>query len=225
MRHALGALGIVFLSLASAWAAAPSAPAEKARAILQGEPYQTDLPFTGKEPAATGTVRRGRWGREADAPGFSLPIPGLPTLALVGLVILLAVGLALVVSRLASRSGARERAAPEPAAPAVLDRQAPIEDAEVLAQAGRFGDAIHALLLAALRELARREGSPAASPAVTSREVLRSATLGSELKAALAPLVTAVESIHFGRATAGLVEYAGCAASYRQLRKACRLPA
>jgi hypothetical protein len=221
MKHARCALGIVSLSLASAWAAAPSDPAERARAILHDDRCQTELPFVGGPEPPTGAA----WAAEPASP---LPppihIPGLSTLALLAAVVLIAVVLAFLVKRLAGRSVV-EDLGPSAPAPASAERPAHIDNAETLAQAGRFAEAIHALLLAALRELARRDSSPAASPAATSREVLRSASLAAEAKAALAPLVAAVESIHFGRGSAGLEEYAGCAATYRQFRRACRLPA
>jgi hypothetical protein len=221
MRHALCALGVASLGLAAA-GAAPSDPAERARAILRGGGYQTELPARAiDEPSAN-------LGRRPPAHGKlppSIHIGGLSTLLLVIIAIaLVALGLGFLVRRLTDRTGL-ERVEPEAStAPSPPERAGPVADAEALARAGRFADAIHALLLAALRELGRRAGSPASSPAATSREVLRSSSLPAEAKAALGPLVSAVESIHFGRAAAGLGEYAGCASAYRQFLRACRLP-
>jgi hypothetical protein len=133
--------------------------------------------------------------------------------------------LGFLVRRLSGRTVLEPVEGEAATAPAAPERAALVEDAEALARAGRFAEAIHALLLAALRELGRRSGSPAASPAATSREVLRSGSLPTEARAALSPLVSAVESIHFGGLAAGLDEYAGCATAYRQFLRACRLPA
>ena len=223
MRHALYALGVVSLGLAAA-GAAPSDPAERARAILRSGGYQTDLPARAVDERPAG-----RGGRRP-APLTPLPPPihigGLSTLLLVIVAIaLLAMALGFLVQRLAGRTRLEPVEGEAAATPVAPERAAFIEDAEALARAGRFAEAIHALLLAALRELGRRSGSPAASPAATSREVLRSASLPTEARSALGPLVSAVESIHFGGMAAGLDEYAGCATAYRQFLRACRLPA
>jgi hypothetical protein len=198
--------------------AAPADPGEEARAILAAQGYQTSLPLKAAPPPAN------RSPSVLPPPDSSGPLPPLvatlaPSVGMVLIGLLLAVGLAWLIARLMP-SGER-LAAPAPAAglePAAPAR--PLSDAEALAQQGRFAEAIHALLLRALAELGRRRGSVAASPAATSREVLRHAGVPAAVKAALAPLVTAVEWMHFGRAPAGATDYAACAEHYRRFRDA-----
>jgi hypothetical protein len=200
-----------------------SDPAASARAILARKGYQTDLPLG--ETQATSGARPGA-GSGAGGVG-SLPVaPVANSLGTILLLVLAVLALAALAEWLVSRRRSRP-AAPAAGRPAATPddtagTRAVLGDAERLARAGRFADAIHALLLHALAELGRRAGSPAASPAATSREVLRAVPAASEAKAALAPLVGAVERVHFGREPAGLDDYAACAAHFRRFTEAWR---
>lgn len=85
----------------------------------------------------------------------------------------------------------------------------PLGDAEALAQAGDFAEAIHVLLLRTLEELSRR-GGVQLPPSLTSREILGRIPLPGDAQHALADLVTAVEVSHFGGATPGASDYHLC---------------
>ncbi|HEX6739871.1 MAG TPA: DUF4129 domain-containing protein, partial [Vicinamibacteria bacterium] len=108
--------------------------------------------------------------------------------------------------------------APEPAAELMAVRTE--AQAAVVAARMRAGYFLDRLLLNALRELGRSSTAPALSQ--TSREVLRHPALVPEARAALGPLVSSVESCHFGGGTATAEDYARCAESYRRFQDACR---
>jgi hypothetical protein len=213
----------VLLGLALASAATAPAPGDTAREILKRDKYQTELPL---QPATPPTVRD-TWARSepVDVPlPPPVPIPDgfLSGASYLVIGIVLAIGVAWLIKNVAPSTSLEDGAATPTEARTPRPRAIPAGDPESRARAGRFAEAIHALLLAALRELSRRAGSLAATPASTSREVLRSAALDREVKEALAPLVTTVERVHFGRGTAGPEDYASCAAHYRRIREACR---
>ncbi len=213
-RARVTAAVVAVLGLATQIPAATD-PAERARAILSDGGYQTDL------PRGASTAPEAHPGRRAAAPevGFPTAIP-VPrgVLPLTALVTVVATGLWLLLRRLDPTLGLGPVSSGAPAASA-FPQLAPTDDPEALARAGRFSEAIHALLLGALREV-----SPNAQPplAWTSREVLRSAALRPEARTALTPLVGAVEAVHFGGAPAGPDDYAASAAMYRRFREACR---
>lgn len=82
-------------------------------------------------------------------------------------------------------------------APAQALPQAPYDEAEALAGAGRFDEAVHVLLLRALDLLARQAGLTL-TPSLTSREALARLPLTPGARQALASLVQAVEVSRFG---------------------------
>jgi len=86
--------------------------------------------------------------------------------------------------------------------------RAPLDAAEALAAAGRFGEAIHMLLLRTLEALAARRG--ALAPSSTSREILGAAALSGDARQALEGLVAAVEVSHFGGAAPGEGDWRSC---------------
>jgi hypothetical protein len=108
--------------------------------------------------------------------------------------------------------------APEPerpAAPRQRLRIGPLTDVEELARQGRYGEAIHLLLLHLFAALQRRP-TTAPAPSHTGREVLARTKLASDAKAALGVLVTAAESIHFGGRVAAREDYENCLGHYRR---------
>jgi hypothetical protein len=228
MHRVFGALLLV-LPPAAALAAVASDPGATARAILKRDRYQTELPRTrpeGASPEPRPTPWRGTrhddGGDEGGALTFELPAPSRG-LTIVVVVLLLAAGLALLLRRLPPLTAGAGNPENRPAVrtPRPARARAP-DDPEVLAQEGRFAEAIHALLLRALMELGRRTGSGAVPPASTSREVLKSASLGPAAREALVPLVGAVEWMYFGRGRACAEDYAACAEHYQRFREACR---
>ena len=81
------------------------------------------------------------------------------------------------------------------AVPSALPVEAELGDAEVLAGEGRYEEAVHLLLLRALRSI-ERAGSHVSSN--TSREVIRAAAIAGESRDAVMGLVGAVELSLFG---------------------------
>jgi hypothetical protein len=88
--------------------------------------------------------------------------------------------------------------------------------AERLVAEKRFGEAIHALLLAAIDWLNRARGADLPE-SFTSREVLHGARLDGDAYQALSKLVAAVEVVHFGGAGAAYEDYQECLTHYNRL--------
>jgi hypothetical protein len=95
----------------------------------------------------------------------------------------------------------------------------PLEEAEALAREGRYGEAIHALLLRLLSELARRTPEPIPD-SLTSREIVRRVALAPDARDPLARLVHAVEVTRFGGEDAGRDDYDLCLDRYRAFARA-----
>ncbi|MGF1594407.1 MAG: hypothetical protein ACFCUW_14075 [Kiloniellaceae bacterium] len=81
-----------------------------------------------------------------------------------------------------------------------------LAEADRLAAAGRFGEAIHLLLMVAMERL-HRELGPRVAPAMTSREVLRLPALPEATVAPLTRMVELSEISHFGGRRAGEPDY------------------
>jgi hypothetical protein len=88
--------------------------------------------------------------------------------------------------------------------------------ADELARQGRFIEAMHRLLLQALSELRERLNEPFAD-SLTSREILRRATLPRAGQLALRDIVVRVELTYFGARPAEQGDYAACRASFATL--------
>jgi hypothetical protein len=100
---------------------------------------------------------------------------------------------------------------PEPAVPAGEAAPRPervpgLDDAERLASQGRWDEALHALLLQAIRAVSGRLPAPL-PPSSTSRELLRLVPLPEEARQAFAGMVRAVELSLFGGAAVGAEVY------------------
>ncbi|MBX3442647.1 MAG: DUF4129 domain-containing protein [Planctomyces sp.] len=83
-----------------------------------------------------------------------------------------------------------------------------LRDADQLAAEGRWGEAIHALLLATIRLLSDEFGRPRASR--TSRELIRQFTLQGARRTAFHDLVVASEQAVFGGRRLDEIDYAMC---------------
>jgi len=132
--------------------------------------------------------------------------------------VLLGVAVVLVIIALARRLGGYTKdvriLSPPVAAPVpVTSGQLSLEGAEALAAAGRYDEAIHALLLVAFRNLGR-ETTLAGS--LTSREILDEGQLRGEALSGAEGLVGAVELSLFGGRETGRVEYAAALDAYRR---------
>ena len=221
------ALGFGLLALCAMTALAQSSPdapsaaaaaREAARDVLSGSGYQRELPERGPD--------------DADRPDSSdrlrLPI-GLGALAellLWGLVIAGGVLLAYYLLNMLPRR-ARERQAAADLGPGPDDVSAALEpeprdagslldEAEALARQGRYGEAIHALLLYGIAELDRQREIELA-PSLTSREILGRLALAEEARQALARLVAFAELDHFGGRTSSEEDYRSCLEDCRRL--------
>ncbi|WP_299620029.1 hypothetical protein [Pelagibius sp.] len=84
-----------------------------------------------------------------------------------------------------------------------------LEEADALAAAGRFAEAIHLLLLVAMDHL-RRDLGPRIAPALTGREILHLAALPQALAEPLGRMVSLSEIKHFGGRDAAGPDYALC---------------
>ena len=94
-------------------------------------------------------------------------------------------------------------------------------EADDLADAGSFGEAIHVLLLRSVSEMRRRLNSPIAE-SLTSREILRNADLSPEMRGAFDTIVGSVEISYFGSHQPGEDEYAECRRNFDALTELLR---
>jgi hypothetical protein len=133
----------------------------------------------------------------------------LSIVALTTVVLLFGVWVAAVLQRRQGADAAGPAGAGEGARPA--GAAASLQLAQSLAEAGRFTEAVHALLFVALQNVATQAGV-SASPARTSREIVRDLPqpLARERGAALGELVRHVEISVFGGRPLGADDYARC---------------
>lgn len=108
--------------------------------------------------------------------------------------------------------------AAEGAEEAVRVREPTFDEAARLAAEGRYAEAVHALLLAAIRHFAERS-RVAIQPSRTSRELVRLLPLGAEAREAFSDLVRTVELSLFGGAAVGQEEYERSLARFRDLTR------
>jgi hypothetical protein len=235
-RLALAALLLAGLALSAGAAGAqpaavPSAEVRaRAQAALADPRFQHKLPSrdeardpgrpprTGGEPAA---IPEG-----ADvAPDVSVPALGIGAALgkVIFVVLLVVVGVLLVgwITRelLARRRGDRKAGPEAEASPAsAAERVLVFDDASRLAAEGRYAEAVHALLLAAIRHFAERSRT-AVQPSRTSRELVRLLPLGPEAREAFAELVRTVELSLFGGGAVGAEDYERNLARFQDLTR------
>ncbi|HLJ64667.1 MAG TPA: hypothetical protein VKT70_11215 [Stellaceae bacterium] len=212
-RFMMKAALIIALMLLASPALADKAPprpdaaaVEKARQeMLAGRDLQTTIPEDDPEPPPEEETNKGKW---------TIPHAVWWILGGVGGTVLLYFGRDawryVKLSRTASVALAVKVVEASPALP-----PAGIAEADELATRGRFGDAIHILLLYILAKL--RQQLPTS---LTSREILARAELSNPARDALGVIVTEVELCHFGQREAGPEDYARCRLSYQNLGEA-----
>lgn len=121
-----------------------------------------------------------------------------------------------LISRLRSRRRPVAAVGPRPSTPAqVVTFEVPLGEAEALAAQGRFGEAIHVLLLKTLALLGGAAGVPV-PPALTSREILDRIPLDPPSRGALGALVDEVEISWFGGALPDADDWARCLEHFRR---------
>lgn len=205
--------------------AAPAMPTvdvrEKARAVL-GQGYQQDLPGASEDEGGEGLGGGFRPPSGLSSPPGDPGSPSRPeaaggafsllirfTLGALGVAALVLLGVWLFRD-LPSR-GVRSRSRPGEAPPGSPDRpdteRGPtLADAERLAAQERWTEAVHLLLLVAIRHLTVRFSVPQVSSR-TSREISRLLPLQREARDAFTGLVRTVEVSLFGGAPVGPDEY------------------
>jgi len=165
-------------------------------------------------------------GEEDREPRVSLPSSGVgAVVAKVVFTVLLVVVGGLIVSWIAREAIARTRRRRAPSAPVELvtvEAAAParlpasFDDASRLAGQGRYAEAVHALLLAAIRHFAARAKTPV-QPSRTSRELVRLLALAPDAREAFAELVRTVELSLFGGGEVGAEDYERSRARFQEL--------
>jgi hypothetical protein len=197
---------------AGAWALAQSPPdyAAAARGIVDSQGLQTAFPNPARaDPAYTSWIdldltRWLLWGAVAAG----------------AVVLALYLGDILPGGRLARRGGwSAEEAGPGPAgAGAGLAAQT---SADELARLGRFVEAMHVLLLQAVADMHGRLDQRIAD-SLTSREILRHASVPPVARSALGEIIGAVERAYFGDHPAGESEYRACRSHFSVFAGALR---
>jgi len=145
-------------------------------------------------------------------PAGELPLEWLALLFRILLVAAAAVAVTLAVTWLVRRLRGRVRDVEGPPTAPVATVEIPVALAESLAAAGRYGEAIHALLLETLAALST---AARLAPALTSREIVARVPLAPRARDALAALVGAVEISHFGGAAPDERDYRSCLDRFR----------
>lgn len=109
----------------------------------------------------------------------------------------------------------RRRAAPTATdwRPAPEQARALLQDADSLAAAGRFEEAIHLLLFRSIDDLSTRRPG-AVRPALTSRDIAGLEALPASARAAFGRLAEAVERTFFGGRAAGADAFSAARADY-----------
>jgi hypothetical protein len=212
-----GCMAVLVILVVGAWAAVAAAADRAAidrivQAVINDDGIQTRTPLAGEPEQPTLTLPA--WVKAvARAAGYIL----LALLAIGGLV-LLGSGVVATVRRRATR---RATTVLTPVAdPPVPAARAPDPDeTERLARAGDFSAAIHLLLLLAVEQLERHRGA-VLPRCLTSREVLARARPAGDAGDALAGLVAAVETSHFGGTVADEAAWHRCRDGYRLIAAA-----
>jgi hypothetical protein len=230
--------GLAVSGVAAAGALAETArPGEagaKARAALADPRFQRTLPDHAETYQRPSHARKPQSEtvrdiplEEPDAPDVSVPVLGAGAFLgkLVFIVLLVVAGVLLVtwivreILERRSRSAApRSGPAAEVSRASAPEREPSFEDASRLAAEGRYAEAVHALLLAAIRHFAERS-RVAVQPSRTSRELVRVLPLGPETREAFAELVRTVELSLFGGAAVGPEDYERNLARFQALTR------
>ncbi len=203
------------LALPGAAAVSQGGVEARARATLADPHYQRALPNR-PEPEDETDLPTGRSVPQPAPLSVPLPILGAgAALSKLVFLVLLVVVIALVAFWIFQAIPSWSRRA-GPDTPAVAPREEgsaaaagpelSFDDAARLAAEGRYAEAVHALLLAAIRHFAARTRT-AIQPSRTSRELVRTLPLAPDAREAFADLVRTVERSLFGGEPLGAAEY------------------
>ncbi len=233
----------VVLLAASPRAFADGDRVQHARSAVLDDRYQKELPADTTPPSAdrarhdgsgadrgnpsapNGSGSNRHSDRDEDNAPRRGPAGGILSFLMWGVIAVAVVLLAFwLTTELVKYGGDDLELADDPTAPAPLDFAVvdrPLDDADVLANEGRYSEAIHALLLRTLQELVR-SSAVRVSPAHTSREILARVPLLNEPRDALSGLITAVELTFFGGDVASADDFARCRAQFQVFAAAFR---
>ncbi|MCH9647468.1 MAG: DUF4129 domain-containing protein [Deltaproteobacteria bacterium] len=192
----------------------PESLKRQAQEILSDSDYQTEWP-DGEDARRRGRRRSGSLG---PAGGVAMgTITWAIAWALVAVVVV--VLLFLLVQEVAKRRRNAEAdatmAQSEPAEPSSGSRPV-LAEVDRLAAAGRYGEAVHLLLLIAVDRLMRRRAQPL-EDSLTSREILRRLRLPPPGKAALERLVLGTERFLFAKKEVDRQELDACREAFELL--------
>jgi len=207
-------------------AGAQSEPAAgaRARAILDSR-YQTQLPRHQKPQDLAEGQPPASLGGGADLPSIPAPVIGAGaeltrivfiTLAVAVVVLILAWLIQILVQRMAREHPGAGGEAEAEGGEAEPVRELDVEDATRLAAEGRFGEAIHALLLATIQHFAARARMDI-QPSRTSRELVRLLPLTGDSRPRFNELVMSVERTLFGGEPAGAEDFQRSLERFRSL--------
>jgi hypothetical protein len=225
-RWLLPALLLAGAALVSTLAGAqtePSAAGERARVILKDSRYQTQLPAH-QNPNDQGEPLAAPGGG-VDLPPVSAPVIGAGAELTRIVFIVLAVAVAVLILAWLMQTVFQKMARGRPGGESDVEiesgedepvRELDVEDANRLAAEGRFGEAIHALLLAAIQHFAARARMEI-QPSRTSRELVRLLPLTGDSRPRFSELVMAVERTLFGGEPAGAEDFQRSLERFRSL--------
>jgi len=182
-------------------------PTERRRGRVERSPRNSRTPDRRTEPRSPSSIPN------SGLPGFG----GLAQFLAWGLVVTVVVLLVVAIVRaLAERRLTAAKLSTAKVLPLVTDAPAPppLADYEVLAQAGRFAEAVHALLLHAFVRLATRRstGWPAAK---TGREILAAVGGFTAADEPLQVVFRTAETAWFGKAHVDRALYEQCLQNFR----------
>lgn len=153
---------------------------------------------------------------DIDPPDVSGVAVVIRALMWIGLAVVVVLVLMWVVQNVADPRGPPVEMDPAgPVAAAVVLTDEPLEDATALAAQGRYGDAIHALLLRTLAILSEEQTLPRSW---TSREIVARTGLSETVQRGVVDLVDATEISLFGGRDAELEDYQQCVQTFRRLQ-------
>lgn len=190
--------------------------AEAHRAILSDKTIQFDLPMrhvdTPESPAwlkALGDAI----GRFVAWVGNGWNVLGWIALAfvIVVLLVLLVPGLREWLARLVRRGSDEQPEAQW--APTEHQARALLEEADTLAHAGRYDEAVHLILFRSIDDIAAWRGE-LVRPSSTSRDIARADGLPGEARGVFARIVAAVERSWFGGRALGIGDWEAARADY-----------
>ncbi|MFL6258622.1 MAG: DUF4129 domain-containing protein [Thermoanaerobaculia bacterium] len=222
--------GLALPGAVPAGAVTPDEVRQKAQAALADPKYQRSLPDHEEKAGTAKTPHRRQRGNLGDGagegPDVSIPVIGAGAFVskVVFVVLFVVVGLLIagwilreIVDRRRKR-GVEVAPGGAPAAASASALSLSFDDASRLAAEGRYAEAVHALLLAAIRHFAERSKT-AIPPSRTSRELVRLLPLGPDARDAFAELVRTVELSLFGGADLGAEDYERNLARFQALTR------